>query len=39
VAIDAVQFTLGNGAPTATNANLKVTVNGQDSNVVLLPLQ
>ena len=39
VGIDSVQFTLGNGAPTGVNANLHVTINGQDSNVVLLPVQ
>jgi uncharacterized protein (TIGR03437 family) len=39
VAIDAVQFRLGDGAPSGTNATLHVTVNGQDSNVVLLPVQ
>jgi uncharacterized protein (TIGR03437 family) len=39
VGIDAVQFRLGDGAPSGTNANLHVTINGQDSNVVLLPVQ
>jgi len=39
VGIDAVQFTLGAGAPTGANANLQVTINGQNSNVVLLPVQ
>jgi len=39
VGIDAVQFTLGAGAPTGTIANLQVTINGQGSNVVLLPVQ
>ena len=38
-AIDAVQFRLGDGAPTATNATIKVTVNGVDSNTVLLAVQ
>lgn len=39
VGIDAVQFTLGSGAPTGTNANLQAMVNGQASNIVLIPLQ
>jgi uncharacterized protein (TIGR03437 family) len=39
VGIDAVQFRLGDDAPTATNANLKVSINGQDSNAALLPVQ
>jgi uncharacterized protein (TIGR03437 family) len=39
VAVDAVQFRLGDGAPTATNASLIVSINGQQSNTVLLPVQ
>ena len=39
IGIDAVQFRLGDSAPTGTNANFKVTINGQDSNTVLLPVQ
>ena len=39
VGIDAVQFRLGDGAPGGANANLRVSINGQDSNVVLLPVQ
>jgi uncharacterized protein (TIGR03437 family) len=41
VAVDAVQFRLsdGVGAPTATNASLIVSINGQQSNTVLLPVQ
>jgi uncharacterized protein (TIGR03437 family) len=39
VGIDAVQFRLGDGAPSGVNANLRVTIKGQDSNVVLLPVQ
>jgi uncharacterized protein (TIGR03437 family) len=39
VGVDAVQFTLGSDAPTATSAQLTVTVNGQVSNMVLLPIQ
>ena len=37
--IDAVQFRLGDGAPSGTVATLRVTVNGVDSNTVLLPVQ
>jgi len=37
--IDAVQFRLGDGAPTATNATFKLTVNGVDSNTVMLAVQ
>jgi uncharacterized protein (TIGR03437 family) len=37
--IDAVQFRLSDGAPSATNATLHVTVNGQDSNTLLFPIQ
>ena len=39
VGIDAVQFRLGSGAPSAANADLHVTVNGQDSNTVTLPVK
>ncbi|HLK62144.1 MAG TPA: hypothetical protein VKU19_01795 [Bryobacteraceae bacterium] len=39
IGIDAVQFRLDDTAPTGTNANLHVTINGQDSNTVLLPIQ
>jgi uncharacterized protein (TIGR03437 family) len=39
VGIDAVQFRLADGAPTGTNAGLSLTVNGQVSNIVLLPAQ
>jgi len=39
VAVDAVQFRLGDGAPSATNAPLRVTINGQQSNTVFLPVQ
>jgi uncharacterized protein (TIGR03437 family) len=39
VAVDAVQFRLGDSAPSATNAPLHVSINGQDSNTVLLPVQ
>jgi len=37
--IDAVQFRLGDTAATGVNANIKVTVNGVDSNTVLLAVQ
>jgi uncharacterized protein (TIGR03437 family) len=39
VAVDAVQFRLGDGAPSGTNAPLRVSINGQQSNTVLLPVQ
>ena len=40
VGVDAIQFTVsGDGLPTATNAQLTITVNGQASNTLLLPLQ
>ena len=39
VGIDAVQFRLGDDAPTATTATLNVTINGQDSNTVLIQIQ
>ncbi len=39
VGLDVVQFRLGTGAPTATSANLHITINGQDSNTVTLPIQ
>jgi uncharacterized protein (TIGR03437 family) len=37
--IDAVQFRLTDDAPSATNATFKVTVNGVDSNTVLIAVQ
>jgi uncharacterized protein (TIGR03437 family) len=39
VGVDAVQFRLSDGAPSGTNAPLRVSVNGQQSNTVLLPVQ
>ncbi len=39
VGIDAVQFRLGSGAPAGVNADMHITVNGQDSNTVTLPVQ
>jgi uncharacterized protein (TIGR03437 family) len=37
--VDAVQFRLGDSAPSATNATLKLTVNGVDSNTVLIAVE
>jgi uncharacterized protein (TIGR03437 family) len=37
--VDAVQFRLGDSAPSGVNANFKVTVNSVDSNTVLLAVQ
>ena len=37
--MDAVQFRLSKDAPAATNAPLRVNINGQLSNTVLLPVQ
>jgi len=39
VGIDAAQFRLNDSAPTGTTANLHITINGQDSNTVLIPIQ
>ncbi|HWC98530.1 MAG TPA: hypothetical protein VG456_17340, partial [Candidatus Sulfopaludibacter sp.] len=39
VGVDAVQFVLGSDAPSGTNAAITVTINGQTSNTVLLPIQ
>ena len=39
VGVDAVQFTLGSDAPSGTSAQLTMTINGQVSNMVLLPIQ
>lgn len=39
IGMDVVQFRIGDGVPTGTNVQLTVTVNGQDSNTVLLPVQ
>jgi uncharacterized protein (TIGR03437 family) len=39
VGVDAVQFVLGPGAPTSTTAMVTLTVNGQASNTLLLPIQ
>jgi len=39
VGVDEVQFRLGSGAPTGINAPMHLTINGQDSNTVLLPVE
>jgi uncharacterized protein (TIGR03437 family) len=39
VGVDVVQFVVGDGAPSNTNAQLTITVNGQASNTILLPMQ
>ena len=39
IAVDAVQFRLGDAVAAGANAALSVRVNGQDSNQVLLPVQ
>ncbi len=39
VGIDAVQFRVSDNSLSGTNASLRITVNGQDSNTVLLPVQ
>ena len=39
IGVDAVQFRLGEDAPSGTNAALFVRINGQDSNAVLLPVK
>jgi hypothetical protein len=37
--IDAVQFRLGDGSPSNTSATFKLTINGVDSNTVLIAVQ
>jgi uncharacterized protein (TIGR03437 family) len=39
VGVDAVQFTLTDTSLSGANASLSVTINGQQSNTVLLPVQ
>jgi uncharacterized protein (TIGR03437 family) len=39
VGVIAIRFPISDALPTATTLQLKVTVNGQDSNTVLLPLE
>jgi uncharacterized protein (TIGR03437 family) len=37
IGVDAVRFRIGDDAPAGTNASLYISINGQDSNTVLLP--
>ncbi len=39
VGLDVIQFRLGGGVPSGTNVQVFVTVNGQNSNTVVLPVQ
>ena len=39
IGLDAVQFVIGDGSPSGTNASLTLTLNGQQSNTLLLPMQ
>ncbi len=39
VGIDAVQFRLRDGGPSPANVPFRVTINGQDSNTLLLPVE
>jgi uncharacterized protein (TIGR03437 family) len=39
VGVDVIQFHLSSDVPSASNANIYVTVNGQTSNIVVLPVQ
>jgi uncharacterized protein (TIGR03437 family) len=39
VGLDEIRFTIADPLPTATTVSLKVSVGGQDSNTVLLPLE
>jgi uncharacterized protein (TIGR03437 family) len=39
VGVDAVQFTLTDPTLSGTNAALSITINGQQSNTVLVPVQ
>jgi uncharacterized protein (TIGR03437 family) len=39
VGIDVIRFRLSDAVPTGTNVQLHITVNGQDSNTVVLPVQ
>jgi len=39
VGMDVIQFHLASGVPSGANANVYVTVNGQNSNIVVLPVQ
>ncbi|HEV2445313.1 MAG TPA: hypothetical protein VGS58_05305, partial [Candidatus Sulfopaludibacter sp.] len=37
--VDAIQFVIAGGLPTATNAQITMTLNGQTSITLLLPMQ
>jgi uncharacterized protein (TIGR03437 family) len=37
--VDVIRFRLGDGVPTGTNVQIYITVNGQDSNTVVLPVK
>jgi uncharacterized protein (TIGR03437 family) len=39
IGVDAVQFTLTDPSLSGTNAGLSITINGQQSNTVLVPVQ
>ena len=39
VGVDVVQFRLGEDVPGGANASVRLSINGQDSNSVLLPIQ
>jgi uncharacterized protein (TIGR03437 family) len=39
VGLDAVRFRLPDSVPAASNVSLHLTINGQDSNTVLIPVQ
>ncbi|HLH15844.1 MAG TPA: hypothetical protein VKX45_01420 [Bryobacteraceae bacterium] len=39
VGLDVIQFRLGDGVPSGTNVQVYVTINGQNSNTVVLPVQ
>jgi len=39
VGLDVIQFHLTSAVPSGANANVYVTVNGQNSNIVVLPVQ
>jgi len=39
VGLDAVQFRLGDSVASAANVAIHLTINGRDSNTVLLPVQ
>jgi uncharacterized protein (TIGR03437 family) len=39
VAVDAIQFRLGTGAPSSTSAPLRIQINGTESNTAPLPIK